>query len=215
MPSIDMILAVTVAGLLLSASPGPSMLYVLSRSVGQSRAAGFASSIGLAIGGVLLAIATALGLAAIFEYSPRAFTILQIAGGCYLCFLGYSMIKGAGKDDLSIRKVQDASFATILYQGILVELLNPKTAIFFLAFLPQFIDYSRDDVTTQVLILGMLVPLTAIPSDIIVSIAGGTLAQKLKRKPIAGVILGWVAGIILIGLAIRIFFISTPCCVAG
>ncbi|MGI9317333.1 MAG: LysE family translocator [bacterium] len=215
MPSIDMILAVTVAGLLLSASPGPSMLYVLSRSVGQSRAAGFASSIGLAIGGIILAIATALGLAAVFEYSPRAFTILQIAGGCYLCFLGYSMIKGAGKDDMSIRKVSDASFSAILSQGILVEVLNPKTAIFFLAFLPQFIDYSRDDVTSQVLILGMLVPLTAIPSDIIVSIAGGTLAQQLKRKPIAGVILAWVAGLILIGLAIRIFFISTPCCVAG
>lgn len=215
MPNLDMILAVTVAGLLLSASPGPSMLYVLSRSVGQSRAAGFASSIGLAIGGIILAIATALGLAAIFEYSPRAFTILQIAGGCYLCYLGYGMIRGAGKDDMSVRKVKDAPFSTILYQGILVEVLNPKTAIFFLAFLPQFIDYSRDDVTTQVLILGMLVPLTAIPSDIIVSIAGGTLAQNLKRKPIAGVILGWVAGLILIGLAIRIFFISTPCCVAG
>lgn len=215
MPTLDVIIAVIVAGLLLSASPGPSMLYVLSRSVGQSRAAGFASSIGLAIGGVLLAIATALGLAAIFEYSPRAFTILQIAGGCYLCFLGYSVIKGAGKDDMSVRKVKDASFIKVLYQGILVELLNPKTAIFFLAFLPQFIDYSRDNVTTQFLILGMLVPLTAIPSDIFVSIAGGTLAQKLKRKPIAGIVLGWIAGIILIGLAIRIFFISTPCCVAG
>ncbi|MGB5706071.1 MAG: LysE family translocator [Arenicellales bacterium] len=215
MPSVDMIVAVTVAGLLLSASPGPSMLYVLSRSVGQSRSAGFASTIGLAIGGIILAIATALGLAAIFEYSPKAFTILQIAGGCYLCYLGYSLIRGAGNDDLSIRKVKDAAFSTILYQGILVEVLNPKTAIFFLAFLPQFIDYSRDDITTQVLVLGMLVPLTAVPSDVVVSMAGGTLAQKLKRNPLAGVILAWIAGLILIGLAVRIFFVSSPCCVAG
>jgi threonine/homoserine/homoserine lactone efflux protein len=209
-----MIFAVTLAGLLLSASPGPSMLYVLSRSVGQSRAAGFASSIGLAIGGVLLALASALGLAAIFEASPRAFTILQICGGCYLCYLGFGMIKHAGKDDMSIKTVKNTPFSKILGQGVLVELLNPKTAIFFLAFLPQFVNYERSDITSQMLVLGMLVPLTAIPSDIIVSIAGGTLAEKLSRKPIASVILAWIGGLILIGLAIRIFFISTPCCVA-
>jgi len=209
-----MIIAVTLAGLLLSASPGPSMLYVLSRSVGQNRTAGFASSIGLAIGGVLLAMASALGLAAVFEASPRAFMILQICGGCYLCYLGFGMIKGAGKDDMSIKNIKTKPFSKILGQGILVELLNPKTAIFFLAFLPQFVDYGRSDITTQMLVLGMLVPLTAIPSDIIVSIAGGTLAQKLASQPTAGIMLSWLAGLILIGLAIRIFFVSTPCCVA-
>ncbi len=215
MPNFDTILAVALAGLLLSASPGPSMLYVLSRSVGQSRAAGFASSIGLAIGGIVLAVASAVGLAAVFELSPRAFTVLQISGGCYLCYLGYGMIKEAGKDDMSIKSVKNAPFSRILYQGILVELLNPKTAIFFLAFLPQFVDYSRLDVTTQMLVLGMLVPLTAIPSDVIVSLAGGTLATKLSARPKASVVLGWISGLILIGLAIRIFFISNPCCYAG
>ncbi len=190
-------------------------MYVLSRSVGQSRAAGFASSVGLAIGGVLLALATALGLAAVFEASPRAFTVLQISGGCYLCYLGYGMIKGAGKDDVSIHAVKHASFSRILYQGILVELLNPKTAIFLLAFLPQFIDYSRSDVQTQMLLLGMLVPLTAIPSDIIVSFAGGAMVTVLADKPRAGVILDWIGGLILIGLAVRIFFISNPCCYSG
>jgi threonine/homoserine/homoserine lactone efflux protein len=209
MPELDMILAVTLAGLALSASPGPSMLYVLSRSVGQSRAAGFASAIGLAIGGVLLALASALGLAAVFQVSPRAFLILQIVGGCYLFYLGVGMIRDAGKDDMHLRKVHNTSFSRILSQGILVELLNPKTAIFFLAFLPQFVDFSRDDVTTQMLILGMLVPLTAIPSDIVVSIAGGTLAQKLAGRPRASIVLAWLGGLILIGLAIRIFLIST------
>ena len=215
MPEWEMIVTVTVAGLLLSASPGPSMLYVLSRSVGQSRAAGFASSIGLAIGGVLLALASALGLAAVFQVSPRAFTILQICGGCYLFYLGIGMIREAGQDDMRVRKVRSASFSRILSQGILVELLNPKTAIFFLAFLPQFVDFSRDDVTTQMLVLGMLVPLTAIPSDIIVSIAGGTLAQKLAGRPRASIVLAWAGGLILIGLAIRIFLISNPCCSVG
>ena len=212
MPELETIITVTLAGLFLSASPGPSMLYVLSRSVGQSRAAGFASSIGLAIGGVLLALASALGLAAVFQVSPRAFTILQICGGCYLLYLGIGMIREAGQDDMRIRKVHSVSFSRILSQGILVELLNPKTAIFFLAFLPQFVDFTRDDVTSQMLILGMLVPLTAIPSDIIVSIAGGTLAEKLAGRPRASIVLAWIGGLILIGLAIRIFLISNPCC---
>ena len=214
MPELDMILTVTLAGLALSASPGPSMLYVLSRSVGQSRTAGFASAIGLAIGGILLALASAMGLAAVFQVSPRLFTVLQIVGGCYLFYLGVGMIREAGKDDLTVRKVRTASFTRILSQGILVELLNPKTAIFFLAFLPQFVDFGRSDVTSQMLILGMLVPLTAIPADIIVSIAGGTVAQKLSNNPRASILLAWLGGLILIGLALRIFFISNNCCTA-
>ncbi len=212
MPDLQTIIAVTLAGLALSASPGPSMLYVLSRSVGQSRAAGLASAVGLAIGGILLAIASALGLAAVFQVSPRAFTLLQVCGGIYLAYLGIGMIREAGQDDMRVRKVRDNSFSRILGQGVLVELLNPKTAIFFLAFLPQFVDFNRSDVTTQMLVLGMLVPLTAIPSDIIVSLAGGTLAEKLARRPRASIVLAWIGGLILIGLAVRIFLISNPCC---
>lgn len=204
MPSMEMIAAVAVAGLLLSASPGPSMLYVLSRSVGQSRGAGFASTFGLAIGGVILALATALGLAALFQLSPTAFTLLQVAGGIYLCYLGYDMISGIGRDDMSVDRVRNQPFSSILYQGIVVELLNPKTAIFLIAFLPQFVDYSRTDVTSQMLFLGMLVPLTAIPSDIVVSVAGGSLASRLAGNPVAGRALAWAAGLILIGLGLRI-----------
>lgn len=208
MPEFQVILAVLGAGLLLSASPGPSMLYVLSRSVGQSRAAGYASSIGLAIGGIILAIASALGLAAVFQVSPRAFTVLQLAGGCYLIYLGVTMIREAGNDKVTIQTVRDASFSRILYQGILVELLNPKTAIFFIAFLPQFVDFNRSDVTQQMLILGMLVPLTAIPSDIIVATAGGTLTEKLSQRPLAGTILAWIGGLILVALGLRFFLLG-------
>lgn len=183
------------------------MLYVLSRSVGQSRNAGFASALGLAIGGVLLAVATALGLAALFRLSSGAFVLLQVVGGGYLCYLGIDMIRGIGEDDMSLDAVSNRTFGRIAWQGVLVELLNPKTAIFLIAFLPQFVDFSRSDVTSQMLILGMLVPLTAVPSDIIVSIAGGSLASGLARKPRAGRALSWLAGLILIGLGIRILVI--------
>ena len=208
MPSFEAIITVLIAGFLISASPGPSMMYVLSRSVGQSRAAGFASSLGLAIGGVLLAIGSALGLAVIFEYSSNLYKIVSIAGAGYLLYLGYDMIKGAGKDKLEISKVKSEKFSKIMYQGILVELLNPKTILFFLAFLPQFVDYSRADVTMQMMVLGILVPLTAIPSDVVVSVIGGSLTNKLSRHPSCGITLTWIGGLILIALAVRILYLS-------
>ena len=92
MPNLESIVAVVLAGLALSATPGPSMLYVLSRSVGQSRAAGLASAIGLGLGGVLLAAATALGLAAVLKQTDWAIDILRIAGSIYLVYLGAQMI---------------------------------------------------------------------------------------------------------------------------
>ncbi len=92
MPNLESIVAVVLAGLALSATPGPSMLYVLSRSVGQSRAAGLASAIGLGLGGVLLAAATALGLAAVLKQTDWAIDILRIAGSIYLAYLGAQMI---------------------------------------------------------------------------------------------------------------------------
>ena len=92
MPSIESIIAVTLAGLALSATPGPSMLYVVSRSVGQSRAAGLASAIGLGLGGVLLAAATALGLAAVLKQTDWAIDVMRVAGSFYLIYLGLSMI---------------------------------------------------------------------------------------------------------------------------
>ena len=208
MPSFEAIITVLIAGFLISASPGPSMMYVLSRSVGQSRAAGFASSVGLAIGGVLLAIGSALGLAVIFEYSNGLYQFISIAGAVYLLYLGYDMIKTAGKDKLEISKVKSEKFSKIMYQGILVELLNPKTILFFLAFLPQFVDYSRADVTMQMMVLGILVPLTAIPSDVFVSVIGGSVTNKLSKNPSFGIVLTWVGGLILILLGFRIFYLS-------
>ena len=107
---------------------------------------------------------------------------------------------------MTVRKVENHSYAKIVRQGILVEILNPKTALFFLAFIPQFVNYNRSDITVQLLILGLLVPLTAIPSDIIVSIGGGTLASRLSGKPKIGLVLAWLSGLILIALAARLLF---------
>lgn len=205
---------VALAGLALSATPGPSMLYVLSRSVGQSRAAGLASALGLGLGGVLLAMATALGLAAVFHKTSGAIDVLRYAGSLYLIYLGVQMIweaRASANSEFKVHEVRKRSFMTIIWQGVLVEFLNPKTVLFFFLFLPQFVEASGgriegDNVTIQLLILGILVPLTAVPSDIVVAFVGGSVAQKVNDNKGIRLALSWIGGLILIAIALNLHF---------
>jgi len=214
MPNTESIIAVILAGFALSATPGPSMLYVLSRSVGQSRAAGLASAIGLGLGGVLLAAATALGLAAVLEQTQWAIGALRIAGSLYLIYLGVQMIWEAHAtqpQQLHAEDVRTRSISSIIWQGVLVEFLNPKTVLFFVLFLPQFVEasggsISNDNVTLQLMILGILVPLTAVPSDLIVAFVGGSVAQTVNDNPLISRGLSWLGGLILIFIAANLHF---------
>ena len=212
MPQLDAIVSVTVAGLALSATPGPSMLYVLSRSVGQSRAAGLASALGLGLGGVVLAVATALGLAALFTRFDWLVVALRYVGSAYLIWLGASMIRSAraeSQTNLKVDDVKERRIFAIIWQGALVELLNPKTVLFFALFLPPFVTVSagQGDVSSvqmQLLLLGILVPLTAIPSDLFVAYMGGTMTQALNRERALRERLAWVGGLLLIVIAVNL-----------
>ncbi|SLN50522.1 Homoserine/homoserine lactone efflux protein [Roseovarius gaetbuli] len=214
MPPLEAILAVTLAGLALSATPGPSMLYVLSRSVGQSRAAGLASALGLGLGGMVLAVATALGLAAVFARFDWLVLGLRYVGSAYLVWLGVGMIRDARASaqlSLEVHSVSQSSFSSIIWQGVLVELLNPKTVLFFALFLPPFVDAGGGQITQtsvqlQLLTLGVLVPLTAIPSDIVVAVMGGTMTQVINRQQVAREGLAWAGGLILIAIALNLHF---------
>lgn len=209
MPSAETMLIVALAGFALSATPGPSMLYVLSRSVGQSRAAGLASAIGLGIGGLFLAVIAALGLAAIFQQSATAYYTLTVAGAIYLIYLGSRMIieeRSTRAEAFEVTRVEQRSIGKIVWQGILVEILNPKTVLFFMAFIPPFVEMDRGDVTLQLLILGILVPLTAIPSDIVVAIVGGSIAGAVRSNMMIKTGLSVLGGLFLIGIGISLFF---------
>lgn len=213
MPPIDTMLTVAFAGFALSATPGPSMLYVLSRSVGQSRAAGVASALGLGLGGVLLAIATALGLAAIFAKFDWLVVTLRYLGAAYLLWLGINMIRDAQTAITATNGqpvVAQKSFAAIVWQGVMVELLNPKTVLFFALFLPPFVSTGRDQitagsVTVQLLTLGILVPLTAIPSDLFVAYMGGSMTKAIARQQFIRKALAWAGGLILIAIAMNLY----------
>ena len=214
MPQIESIMAVIFAGLALSATPGPSMLYVLSRSVGQSRTAGLASALGLGLGGMLLAIATALGLAAIFAEFDWLISALRYMGSIYLVWHGVGMIRAAWSSvpaSLEAHRVSQSSFSSIIWQGTLVELLNPKTVLFFALFLPPFVNTGsgpadQSAVQMQLLMLGILVPLTAIPSDIMVAYMGGTMTNAISRQHLFRKGLAWVGGLTLIFIATNLHF---------
>lgn len=212
MPDLQAIIAVALAGFALSLTPGPSMLYVLSRSVGQSRAAGLASALGLGVGGVLLAVATALGLAALFERLDWLVTVLRYAGSAYLVWLGFCMIRQAQDDARKVLEATDVTtdpFLGIFWQGVVIELLNPKTVLFFALFLPPFVNAGIDqgvgmNMQAQLLVLGALVPLTALPSDLVVAFFGGTLAKLVNHQQAFRRYLGAACGFTLIAIAISL-----------
>lgn len=180
------------------------MLYVVSRAIGQGRNAGFASAIGLALGGAALAIITALASGWLITDRPTLFRAIKVLGGLYLLYLGGRMLLDARSTRLGDPDhLVDLPFRTILREGFTVELLNPKTILFFLAFLPGFVDPTHASVTTQMLVLGVLVPLTAIPSDLTVSAGGAWLAGRVRERIGIGHLIEAVGGIVVLLLGVR------------
>lgn len=190
------------------------MLYVLSHSVGQSRSAGLASALGLALGGVILAIATALGLAAIFAKFDWLVVALRYIGSAYLIWIGIGMIRRARAEaqiKLQAHEVRKRSFSAIVWQGVMVEFLNPKTVLFFALFLPPFVTAGGEgldaqSVQWQLLFLGILIPLTAIPSDILVAIMGSSLTKAINGRQTFREGFAWLGGSVLIFIAMNLHF---------
>jgi threonine/homoserine/homoserine lactone efflux protein len=204
MPNLQTLLIFTLAALAMNISPGPSNLYVMSRSLAQGTAAGLVAAAGLATGSLFHVTVTSLGLAAILQYSPLAFTGMKLAGAGYLIFLGVKMLlsKSAAltPDSLLPRK----PLGRVFRESCVVEILNPKTALFFLAFLPQFADPHAGALAPQLLLLGIIVTLTAIPCDAVVAILSGKAAALLRRRPIFQKLQNWVSGSVLVGLGATI-----------
>lgn len=171
------------AAVVLALTPGPGLLYVLTRSLRGGRAEGLASSFGTAIGGFGHVVAAGLGLSAVLATSALAFNVVKYAGAAYLIFLGVQTLRG--RHDLRLDDAGPARSATAprkaLAQGIITELLNPKTALFFLAFLPQFID-PRGPALGQFLLLGTISVTLNTAADVLVATFAGPLGQWLRRS---------------------------------
>ena len=170
----------SVAALLLAITPGPGVFYVLARSLAGGRREGILSSLGTFVGGLFHVLAAALGVSAILAASAVAFHTVKYAGAAYLVWLGIRMIR-ARNSEMLVSASQPAA-AGALRQGILTEVLNPKTALFFLSFIPQFVALERGHVFLQFIVLGALSVLLNTAADLLVVILAAPLERKLKSS---------------------------------
>jgi threonine/homoserine/homoserine lactone efflux protein len=181
-PSHSSLLFFVSAALVLLAIPGPAVLYIVGRSIGQGRNAGFVSALGIGVGTLIHTAAAAIGLSALLVSSAAAFSIAKYLGAAYLVFLGIQRMRSRE----SLAASSDAprtTLARVFGQGIVVNVLNPKTALFFFAFLPQFIDPSRGHVAVQILSLGVLFACMGTTSDSIWAFFSSSVAGWLRGNP--------------------------------
>ena len=198
------------AALVLLAIPGPAVLYVTSRSIGLGRSAGLVSALGIGVGTLVhvAAAAAAVGLSALLMSSAAVFGLVKYLGAAYLIYLGLQKLRGAESLDLS-GEAPRANLSRVFGQGVIVNILNPKTALFFFAFLPQFVDPSRGNVALQILFLGTLFAAMGITSDSLWALFAGTVARRLSRNT------GWmrtqryISGGMLISLGLATAFVGS------
>jgi threonine/homoserine/homoserine lactone efflux protein len=204
--SVDVLITFVIAVVVLVVSPGPSNLYIMARSMGQGYQAGFAAASGMALGSTIYVIATALGLAALFKYSPTAYLLLKIVGALYLLYLGvhyFRQAKALHADKPHLRQMQTYR---IFKQSIIVELTNPKTALFFLAFLPQFVNAQAGNVWLQLLLLGFIYSVIGFISDVCVALLSTRVGKWLNSHPAFSFWQDRISGTILCGLGGAILF---------
>jgi threonine/homoserine/homoserine lactone efflux protein len=200
------------AALLLAVAPGPGMLYVLARSLAGGKREGVLSAIGTFLGGMVHVLAAAFGISVILARSALAFSTVKYAGAAYLCLLGIKMILDARKLNdreeersaaLSADDLLAASNATArnpLWQGVATEVLNPKTALFFLSFIPQFVNRASGHVFFQFVLLGTISVILNTSADLIVILLAGPLGKKIRSSAVFRRRQRTLTGAIMIGL---------------
>lgn len=189
------------AALILLLTPGPAVLYIVARSLDQGRLAGFVSVLSIETGNFVHVLAATLGLSAILMSSALAFSVVKYLGAAYLIYLGLRRLltREVAQKPATF---QHQGLARIFRQGVLVAILNPKTALFFFAFLPQFVDSSNGPVTLQLLSLGCMFVLMAIVTDGLYALLAGTAGQWLKGTRSFLRLERYVVGSVYIGLGV-------------
>lgn len=200
MPDIGLFL---VASAVLTIAPGPDIVYVLTRGIAQGTRAGVAAALGFASGCIFHTVLAAVGIAALIRSSPVAFDIVRYAGAAYLVYIGVQALRH--RSSFSIEGARDErTLATIYRQSVIGNMLNPKVTLFFLAFLPQFVDASAGHVGWQMAMLGAIFMLQTIVIFGAVAIFSGWIGDWVRRKPAIGERLNVFAGITFIALGIRV-----------
>jgi threonine/homoserine/homoserine lactone efflux protein len=192
------------SGILLNLTPGQDTLYILGRSIAQGRRAGVLSVLGIVSGSVIHTFAAAFGLSAILATSARAFLIVKVAGAVYLLYLGFGMLFHRRTADQGLEVFARESDWAIYRAGFLTNLLNPKVALFFMAFLPQFVAPAADSKIAAFLFLGGLFMTTGTIWCLSLAWCGAAMSRRLREQPATGTRLRRASGAMFIGLGVKL-----------
>ena len=201
MPDLGTLALFGAASLALAVVPGPAVLYIVAQSVDQGRGAGLVSALGIASGGLVHVAAATVGLSSLLASSATAFTAVKYAGAAYLVILGIRRLLTRETIDDEIARAPRTR-RKLFVDGVVVNVLNPKTALFFIAFLPQFVDPDAGAATLQIFALGLIFALIALSSDALWALAAGTAGSWLRRSRWYLGAKRWVTGLVFVGLGL-------------
>ncbi|MTI00274.1 LysE family translocator [Roseibium sp. RKSG952] len=205
MPTLETLIAFTAATALFAYMPGPALLYTAAQTLARGRAAGFAAAFGIHVGCYAHVLAATFGLSAIFSTVPALYLALKLAGGAYLVFLGIQMIRtrmAGGTPDVSMPA---KSGRRAFIDSVLVEVLNPKVAVFFIAFLPQFVSAEATlPIWAQFLILGTIVNFAFTSADIFTVLFASAVKKRIGGSSRWQDITRWLGGSLLVGLGLKL-----------
>ncbi len=203
MPAPLTFLAFGLIALGLVLTPGPNMIYVISRSICQGRTAGLISLGGVALGFVVYMLCAAFGITAIVMAVPYAYGALKFAGVGYLLWLAWQALRPGGASPFAVRQLPVDSPRKLFLMGLLTNLLNPKIAMLYLSLLPQFIDRSKGHVLEQSLALGAMQIVISLTVNALIAVTAGSIARFLAERPTWAKAQRWLMGCVLGGLAVR------------
>lgn len=184
-------------------TPGPNMVYLVSRSLCQGPVAGLVSLGGVALGFVFYMLSAALGITALLMAVPYAYDALRFAGALYLAWLAWQALRPGGRSTFEVRALPRDSNRKLFFMGFLTNLLNPKIAVLYLSLLPQFIDPAKGSVFLQSLVLGGIQIVISVSVNALIAVSAGSIARLLAARPRWLLMQRWLMGTVLAGLALR------------
>jgi threonine/homoserine/homoserine lactone efflux protein len=203
MPTLTTLLAFALVSLGMVLTPGPNMVYLVSRSICQGRRAGMNSLGGVALGFVFYMICAAFGITALIMAIPYAYDVLRYAGAVYLLYLAWQAVRPNGQSPFEVKTLAADSPKKLFAMGLMTNLLNPKIAVMYLSLLPQFIEPQQGSVFAQSMILGFTQITVSLTVNMAITLAAGSIAVFLTRHPRCIMIQRWLMGSVLTALAFR------------
>ena len=211
MPTTANLIAFAAVCLGMVLTPGPNMLYLVSRSICQGHAAGLVSLGGVALGLLVYMLCAAFGITALLFAVPYAYDVLRLGGAAYLLWLAWLALKPGGRSPFQVHELPPDSKPRLFAMGFLTSLLNPKIAMLYLALLPQFIDPALEGgILRQSLLLGTIQIATSATVNSLIVMTAGTIAAFLAGRPLWLVVQRWLMGTVLAGLAAKMAFEARP-----